>query len=159
MNPAQTLWRQQHWPIRSGVGFASGVFIPLRIVMHWESHDSQIHIEAESATQIEDLVEFQKKEFTQLLCVFEKMYPEIGVKIQAGEAAYGSDGFVAAADNATGDLIWIAFFDCSNPFETAEFADGFVVGVTNLGDRWRFPFADPQMISVEKGPWKGKVQS
>lgn len=65
-----------------------------------------------------------------------------------GEGGMGSDGFVAVAMRADNRLLWIAFFDDSNPFGEIAFDGGDVVARSTLGREFRFPVASPQGLVV-----------
>lgn len=49
------------------------------------------------------------------------------LKISCGEGAMGNEGYVAVAALDTGRLIWMAFFTCSNPFESVNIINGEIV--------------------------------
>jgi len=59
--------------------------------------------------------------------------PERKLRYCCGEGAHGSYGFVAAADAETGALIWLAFFQDSNPFHALKLRDGRLIATNNHG--------------------------
>jgi hypothetical protein len=66
-----------------------------------------------------------------------------------GEGGMGADGFVAVQSGMAPDtLLWLAFFDFSNPFESVRFEDGFLKARNNLDEEWHFDLAEPWNITV-----------
>jgi hypothetical protein len=83
-----------------------------------------------------------------------------GTRISAGATNEGSEGFVAVSSDRDSTLLWLAFFDFSNPFErgTLRVIDGERFSVrTNCDARWTFSLADPTNVRVTKGEcgWPG----
>lgn len=74
------------------------------------------------------------------------------MRVAAGETSAGSEGFVAVSIER--DLLWLAFFDFSNPFEPASIRilneDSFAV-MTNHRADWIFRFDEPTNITARKG--------
>jgi hypothetical protein len=66
-----------------------------------------------------------------------------------GEGDHGSDGFVAVLSAESRKLLWLAAFDCSNPFDSVEFIGAAVYAQSTLGKVWRFPLAEPCNFTVE----------
>ncbi|HVD98413.1 MAG TPA: hypothetical protein VNB90_09435 [Cytophagaceae bacterium] len=71
------------------------------------------------------------------------------IEIIAGEGDYGSDGFVGIMDFATKKMIWIAFFNNSNPFEEVKVIDEEIYAKSTLGCIWRFKIKNPIDCIVE----------
>jgi hypothetical protein len=68
-----------------------------------------------------------------------------------GECGMGSDGFVAlqATENSE-SLIWLAFFDFSNPFESVRLEGGVIKARNNIGEEWHF---------TQSSKWKVEIHS
>jgi len=85
-----------------------------------------------------------------------------GQRIHAGETSEGSEGYVAVCLGNDDDLLWLAFFDFSNPFEwdTLRIIDEqrFAVKTNHRAD-WTFSFDDPTNITVEKGDFGWPLDS
>lgn len=78
---------------------------------------------------------------------------ERGWIVTGGEGAgYGTMGYVAVSREGDGRLVWLAFFQNSNPFETIEYEAGFVLGTTNLGARYVFPLDAPEKVQIRSAP-------
>lgn len=74
--------------------------------------------------------------------------PDHAIEVIAGEGNYGSDGFVAVLDFKSRELIWIAFFLCSNPFDEVKIVDDQIIATSTLNCNWRFPLKAPADLSV-----------
>jgi hypothetical protein len=77
-----------------------------------------------------------------------------GKVIVAGDGGSGSDGFVAVCSGAVSNLVWLAFFDFSNPFEedSVRIVDSRTFSArTEYGAEWLFSFDDPTKIVVKRG--------
>jgi hypothetical protein len=71
------------------------------------------------------------------------------IEIIAGEGDYGSDGFVGVIDFASKKMIWIAFFNNSNPFGEVKIVDEEIHAKSTLGCIWRFKIKNPIDCVVE----------
>jgi hypothetical protein len=71
------------------------------------------------------------------------------VTVVVGEAGMGGDGFVAAITASTGQLAWLAFFDCSNPFQSVAAKHGLIAARTNLDVEWTFPVRRPEQVATK----------
>jgi len=60
----------------------------------------------------------------------------------------GADGFVAVLRLDNGEIVWIAFFTRSNPFEEIQLVEDQVMARTNLGMWWQFPLHSPEMVTL-----------
>lgn len=87
-------------------------------------------------------------EFTELTGLFEAEYPDRGLVVACGEGGMGGDGFVAVLKSGNRELVWLAFFDASNPFIRASLAGDIVHAVSSLGHCWRFPVDRPERVSA-----------
>jgi hypothetical protein len=65
-----------------------------------------------------------------------------------GEAAWGGDGYIACADMSTNDLIWVAFFEYSNPFTSMKLEGGRIKAKNNHGHIWSINIQNPIDITV-----------
>jgi uncharacterized protein (DUF927 family) len=77
-----------------------------------------------------------------------KMSLEHSIEVIAGEASYGSDGFVGVLDLASRKLIWLAFLTCSNPFSEIEIIADEIHAKSTLDCIWKFKLNNPVDVSV-----------
>ena len=96
-----------------------------------------------------DLEKLHNLEWTYLAQLCESV--ENDIVIAGGEGGIGSDGFVAVLRTSDRHLMWLAFFDDSNPFIKVSFLNGIVIAFSNLGDVWNFPLEKPHELKVVKG--------
>lgn len=66
----------------------------------------------------------------------------------AGDGGRDGDGFVALLGGPEKSLVWLAFFDDSQPFEEVRFEGGDVVARTTTGRELRFPVDAPERLVV-----------
>ncbi len=105
----------QKSPLINGVVFPDGVVQIVNIAVSWESPVNYIFTRG-PITSLENLS--KEKEIAWINCaILVNLVDEsLGIDFLAGEADQGSDGFLAAIDHNDRKLLWLAFFDCSNPF-------------------------------------------
>ncbi|OCG10929.1 hypothetical protein A9G09_11555 [Gilliamella sp. wkB292] len=103
------LWHKQQLPIKDGIYFASGqsialdaVFFPQLSIHVGEKFDLNVILnnDADNLTDID---------------IFDKIILANGDQCIIGEGSYGSEGFIAYL-SANQDLIWVIYFEKSNPF-------------------------------------------
>lgn len=74
---------------------------------------------------------------------------QTGLVCVVGEGGMGADGFVALQSGADREtLLWLAFFDFSNPFESVRFEAGMLKARNNMDEEWHFDIAEPWKIVV-----------
>jgi hypothetical protein len=73
---------------------------------------------------------------------------KMGIVAIGGDTSMGNEGFVAATDLSK-QLLWIAFFDFSNPFVSVEFNETEILAKNNHRELWHFPIQHPSRITIE----------
>jgi hypothetical protein len=139
MRDLEQAWHQRHGPIVKGLLFPDGVVIP---IAGWPPGSGPPQFGRR--TTLKELDVNQPVEWTVLGQLAQAVSADGTLRAVAGEGGMGGDGFVALEAVPDGRLLWLAFFDDTNPFETIRFEDGFVAAATNLGREFRFPVADPR---------------
>jgi hypothetical protein len=148
MKTTQQMWEDKLWPIRNGLYFADGTVVLLSILMPWETANKAVSIKISKTVTLEEVEEFGKNETTRIGSNNEQSYPDLNLRVLSGEASHGSEGFVAVTQITTGHLVWLAYFDCSNPFEKVSLVNGIVTAISNLGHAWHLPLAEPATLTV-----------
>lgn len=87
--------------------------------------------------------------WTSCAILFRLIYQKYSIEIIVGEAGYGSDGFIGVIDLKSRKLIWLAFFDCSNPFDKVKVIKQEIYATSTLGYVWKFKIKNPIDCSVE----------
>lgn len=146
MTEIQKFWESKRWPCRTGIYFSDGKVILLDVLMPWKTANKAVSVEI---SKIETIEEVKNGDTASIGWNTEKSYADSNLRVFAGEASHGSDGFIAVAENTTGLLLWLAFFDCSNPFEEISLENGVVTAVSNLGHVWHFPLKQPEKLTVD----------
>ncbi len=142
----QKAWTEGKSPIINGIVYGDDTAVLLDIAAGAVGSSYSIHVA--SKTTLADLERGQKLEWTYIAQLCEAKVFEEGLTIVGGEGGMGADGFIAVIRTASNQLVWLAFLDCSNPFEKVSLSDGIINAVTNLGHTWSFPLARPEAVTV-----------
>jgi len=73
---------------------------------------------------------------------------QLSIEVIAGEASYGSDGFVCVSDLHSKKMIWMAFFTNSNPFKQLNINREYLTAISTLDFAWRFDINNPVNCTV-----------
>ena len=147
----QEFWKNLQCPVISGILFGDGKLVQIHFYCELEDDSQRPYLEVLGTTFIDTFLNKSKAKITHLLPIVEKPIPSENLTILCGEAGYGSDGFVALSRSDSNELVWLAFFDTSNPFIKLALEDSKVlVATTNLGDEWRFSLKQPEKVAVKR---------
>ena len=150
MNSIQALWEKGQCIILNGVMYANG---SVELV---KAYDLPRPVGTLSLPFLEQTsLDWNKTcEITTLIPSCRSEDLSRGVVAIGGEGGMGGDGFLALTDVAN-RLLWIAFFDFSNPFVFVEIARSEIIAKNNLEESWHFQIAKPSQIIVEVPPEAG----
>ncbi|XLS30022.1 hypothetical protein ACJD0Z_04170 [Flavobacteriaceae bacterium M23B6Z8] len=82
---------------------------------------------------------------------------ERNLKLTAGGGTYGGDGFVACWKLEISELLWLAFFEDSNPFEKLYLNREHVFAVSTHNCTWKFGIDNPLDLTIDcEGYWVNK---
>lgn len=98
---------------------------------------------------LESILSYDAHPWVGLTEMDRREYAGLDLRLACGECAMGNEGYVAVSNLNGGRLIWIAFFTCSNPFESVRMEEGVVVAENTYEQRWKFPLELPQSITIE----------
>ena len=143
-----TKWRQGLCPIVNGIVYPSGEVRWINILERSSSGRVSFDLSLASATSLTELRAEGSLGWTQFTTLQEICDQDSGIRAYSGEAGMGGDGFVTVCSLASGDLLWLAFFECSNPFTRLEVENGQLFAETSHGNRWVFPVTAPENVSV-----------
>jgi len=76
-------------------------------------------------------------------------YPVKDIIVYCGEGGYASEGFVAVESDKTKRLLWIAFFEESNPFTKVSIINDRIIAHNNLKEMWAFPLYESSTIKIK----------
>lgn len=142
-------WEAETCPIVNAIFFADGRVVQLE-VEDASSPSRSAHISPSASTSFETLSADDAVQWTYLTSLGECENTTRGLAVVFGEGGFGGDGFVALLDQATKQLMWLVFLDCSNPFQHAAFDDDAIVATTNTGVLWRFPIQYPEKVTTRR---------
>ena len=148
----QQMLESERWPIRNGLYFPDGRVILLSVLMPWEVANESVSVTITNTVTIDEIEEIKSDYMTDCIWKNEQRYEGMNLCVSPGEGSWGSEGLVAVTQMSTGQLVWLLYLDCSNPFETALLANGVVTAVSNLGHTWRLPLAHPETLTVSVPP-------
>lgn len=137
-------------PIINGVVYPSGDLTLLDIQINW---DLPIKYKVLGAfhTTVNDFVVKNDLYFSSCTITSHIVCNSESIEIFAGEGSYGSDGFVAVADSGSKKLIWLAFFECSNPFIDLTIKGKVIYATSTLNCLWMFDIDNPSKVTIKCG--------
>lgn len=116
MQSIQDLFRAERWPIVSGVYFDSGEVVLIQCAL-------EFWVRPVARSRLESIVEINREWMTSLNVLFTAQGARAGLYVECGEGSEGSEGFVGLSQR-DGHLLWLAYFENSNPFVTAAIEGG-----------------------------------
>lgn len=139
----------EEYPNVCGIIFANGQIQLLKVSAEWKRRP-EFRVESDGETSVE-ILESEGKLWWNSGTILGRNVSDDGVfEAVCGEASWGSDGFVALISNKTRELIWLAAFDCSNPFSSVRFISESVFAESTYGNIWCFPLNDPSRCRIDE---------
>ena len=148
LSKIQEQWTEQRCPIINGILFASGRIAWINVDEKFDGGSLYYALDQPSETSITELIEEGELQWTDLTILKELSSEGSNLLVQIGEGAMGGDGFVATSDRASKKLLWLAFFENSNPFVDVEITDDVIQVQNNHSISWRFPITTPEKVCV-----------
>ena len=139
-------WTKRECPIVNGILYADDSLVRLEIQLASET-GCPVAIRGATAATLKDVEDNEGLRWTSISELCEARAPAEDMITVAGEGGFGEDGFVALL-NQSGDLSWIAFFDCSNPFVKVSLTEVEVRATSNTGQVWTFPVLRPDTVTL-----------
>lgn len=143
-------WSAERCPIIDGIVFGDGR-VKL-ISADWQKQaDGRLGIVLKPGgwTTLAELHAKGQLQWTGTIALCEAVDLAKNIRVLGGEGGLGSDGFVANVRSDNGKIVWIAFFNNSNPFEVVQIHNHHVLAKTNLGTWWRFPLDAPDRVTLQ----------
>jgi hypothetical protein len=141
-------WRQGFLPIIDGIVWPSGVLESVRVAFQRKNGRFVLARGSVSRSSLQQLESLGRLSWTRVGKCCEGCDQARGLRAIGGAGGMGGDGFVALESGLSDSLIWIAFFENSNPFEGLRFEGLSLVGSTSLGDQWFFPLESPSDFQI-----------
>lgn len=143
----------QEYPNVSGIIFPNGCIQLVTVSVNWgtpPSFQASFQAELDGTTTVEALESQGKLSWSGGAILGEIASDDGALEAVCGEGSFGSDGFVAVVHVETQKLMWLAAFNCSNPFKFVSFKEGCVCAESTIGTVWRFPLNDPCQFRIEQ---------
>lgn len=145
----QNLWLDMKCPIINGVIYGNGVITKLNMDSS-PSINKTPHLHIVGITDVEKYVNECGERFVEIdeLCCWEIEATQC--KAIGGEGGMGGDGFIALVRNVDNYLLWLAFFDDSNPFIKVLYDEerSIIQGITSHNHLWEFSVDSPELVTV-----------
>ena len=142
-------WRAERCPIIDGIVFGDG---SIKLVnANWQKQENGrlgIVLKPGGGTTLAELHAKGRLQWTGVIGQCEAVDVVRNIRVIGGEGGLGSDGFVANVRDDDGKVVWLAFFNISNPFATVQIHDDHVLARTTLETWWRFPLDAPDRIML-----------
>ena len=138
-------WKNGRLPIINGIVYEDGSIEWINI--DYDSNYRRI-INRGSNLSINDLISKSELHFSAISTCYQTENKTKGVTLYCGGGSYGSEGYVVLESNVESKLIWIAFFEESNPFEKIEFINDKIIVYNNLREKWSFDLKNPTNLSI-----------
>jgi len=135
-------------PIVNGVVTSEGVIYRIDIPKKNINPTNEESFPRKSTTTLSQLDEKGSLYWTTLFTMGETFSKERNIKVIYGEGGMGADGFIVTSTFDTDSLIWVAFFDYSNPFREVFFQENNLIAWSTLDEKWIFPLDRPEKVSV-----------
>ena len=148
MSEIKNFWQNQESPSIDGIVFPNGDIQLINVKVDW-GQPVKYKLSLGCKTSIEELKLQNKISWNDCAVITRAIDETKKVEAIAGQGDYGSDGFVAVVNSGNKELVWLAFFETSNPFEYLQFYENELHARSSLGNLWRFPLDEPSRVKVE----------
>ena len=147
MKPIADFIEHLECPTITGIIFPDGTIHRLDIRMDWKS-SKKYTIHVGSQTSIEGLREENELGVNYCGINVTAIDKQHDIEVVAGEGNFGSDGFIAVVGLKTRKLIWLAFFESSNPFDKINIINEEIHATSTLNCVWKFKISSPIQCTV-----------
>jgi hypothetical protein len=142
-------WKNGCCPLINGIALNNGDVYWINIDLTYTDLKPTYNLSEPKQTSLNELVGEGFDEWVSCCPLTNKVIAEKHICVFAGEGGMGADGFVGVEDLDTGNIQWVAFFDCSNPFVEVEIKENILTVTSSYGNHWKFPLDAPQRVQVD----------
>lgn len=146
-NLIEQKWEEECVPLISGFVFPTGEILWVDIYCNEDNNFIYEKGEA-SKLNIEDLISKEDFYWIYVTELKRREYKDENIIVSCGEGSYGGDGFVEVRSYLENKLLWIAFFDNSNPFVEVKVEERKIIATNNQGCDWVFSVDDPNEFYI-----------
>jgi hypothetical protein len=129
LNNIIELWQNEKLPIKDGLYFADGRSFLLDTMASSYNLKSMVRL---SQFDLDAFLRADPECLTSIMVTKKVLLGQQEGYLCCGEGAHGSEGFFARLDQ-TEKLIWVVYFQESNPFVDIKTSDDHVIFETNIG--------------------------
>lgn len=150
MNSLIEKWMADKIPMVNGIHVVDGFFFEIKPVDI--PRRLPLALKGEKSSWLQ---RFDEMMWVDCIPIASSLCVETGFVAIVGECSMGGDGFIALQKSVGRDsLLWVAFFDFSNPFEYVETRKDMIFAKNNLDEFWVVDINKPWNIMVV-GPEAG----
>lgn len=151
---AKRMWANEQCPYLDLIMYPDGKVFPLSMT---EKNDLGIRMmKSDSWTPISQLPNVDDKNNLNegFASIFSKEFPEIDLKISCGESfSSGENGFISVSHLSSGELVWLAFFVASNPFNFIDLSNDSIIARSTDGSIFSLTLRNPSHIKIIPGEY------
>jgi len=144
----QKRWLEGYCPIVNGIVHANGKIQRLDVLVSGRYPSLEVKTEIGESTSLSILEAAGHLEWTGCTPLRKASDPTSDLLVEAGECGMGADGFVAVSRLSTEALVWLAFFDCSNPFISIRIGKNMVLVKSTHGNTWKFDHQNATLVAA-----------
>lgn len=144
----QAKWRDGYVLAVNGVTWGGGRVLLLECLTARGREGTRLSVAPLAETTVDSILGFSPQRWTAVTELASCLDGSASLRFSAGEGSMGADGYVAATQVSDGSLLWVAFFDCSNPFLTVRIDGQRVIAVSSLDFEWSYPIDRPESVAV-----------
>ena len=131
----------ENLPIANGIIYSNGFMEPIEI-MKQSRHSRIIYKHDKYMVNSDDLDYSYGYSSAEIILNSKKQ------KIVCGGGSYGGDGFVLATALESGEMLWLASFDESNPFISLYEKDQYIYATNNCQEVWQFKIIRDDYVEI-----------
>jgi hypothetical protein len=151
----QELWREEKCPILNGVIYGTGKTVSMYLPSVPREVNVLLDLKEIERGEIDSFLKKKPDFATSITQLGESFSNSNDLRASCGEGSFGADGYVALSSINDDRLIWIIFFDDSNPFIEVIFSGANIKALTTLDTEWTIPIDTPERMVVISGNPKG----
>ncbi len=149
MNRIKNFFEHQECPNVNGIIYPDGQIQLINVDVNWNRNKKYL-LQLGGKTSIVELKRENTLSWNDCAILSTENYVDNDIEILAGEGDYGSDGFIAVINSINHELIWLAFFDCSNPFSRTQLNGEKLYAWSTNGTLWQFNLKLPEKIVISE---------
>lgn len=131
----------ENLPIANGIVYSNGFMEPIEI-MKQSRHSRVLYKHNKCKVNSENLDYSDGYASAEIILNSKKQ------KIVCGGGSYGGDGFVLATALESGEMLWLASFDESNPFISIYEKDQYIYVTNNCEEVWQFKIIRDDCVEI-----------